>query len=228
MTTFEANFKISSLLIMATQDESKENIDSCSQSQSDWLITIQQQLHARDLREKIPFQNISLSYDLLLDENVDLSKRVSDLSQAVLQLKQDNWNKPSLFINTSPNNGDNDNTNSQSNKDNDSNNNNSSKKSKKSKKNKNNNDNTNNTSSSPTNYEVESIKNENESLRKELMDVYRLKKENEEALSRLKKQSIENEELIIQQTKSINELSIKHQDLLIQHSDLKEGKWPNI
>ena len=58
--------------------------------ESDWLSTIKYRIHLRDLREKIPFENISPSYTYLLDENVNLQKQVTDLSQAVLQLKQDN------------------------------------------------------------------------------------------------------------------------------------------
>ena len=196
----------------ANDYESKEDMDtSC-----DWLSQIEQQLHERDVREKIPFEHISISYNLLLDENVDLSKRCNDLSQAVLQLKQDNWNKPSLFMNPMTSNENTNNNDTSSDNKNDSN-----KSSKKNKKNKNND--TNNQSPQSSTYETEQLRNDNESLRKELMDVYRLKKENEEALSRLKKQSIENEELIINQTKSINELSLKHQNLLISHNDLKEG-----
>ena len=191
-------------------EESKEDMSN----EPDWLCMIQQQLHRRDLREKTPFQHISISYNLLLDENVDLSKRVSNLSQAVLQLKQDNWNKPSLFLNTSPSHQvDTDSTDTVSDDN--------SKKSKKSKKSKNKNKDDDNAPN--TNYEVESLKNENDSLRKELMDVYRLKKENEEALSRLKKQHIENEELIIQQNKSLNEFAMKHQTLVEDHNELKEG-----
>lgn len=186
---------------------------------SDWLSIIKQQLYERDIRQKIPFENISSSYNLLLDENVDLSKRVNDLSQRVLQLKQDNWNRPSMNISTaSSNNESNQNSPTQTN-------NNKKKGLFKQNKNKNNADINNMNTQSPTatNYELSSMKDENESLRKELMDVYRLKKENEEALSRLKKQSIENEELIMNQTKSINELSIKHQTLVVSHHDLKEG-----
>eukprot|EP01083_Nonionella_stella_P148798 471656_1 len=168
-----------------------------------FIQVIQQQLYDRDLREKVPFEKVSISYNLLLDENVDLSKRVSDLSQALLQLKQDNWNKPSLFTNQCNDSGET--TPGDTNK-----------------KAKHKNRSPNVSPASHANYEVSAIKDENESLRKELMDVYRLKKENEEALSRLKKQSIENEELILNQTRSINEISIKHQQLTGTHSDLED------
>eukprot|EP01084_Bolivina_argentea_P092993 167269_1 len=89
--------------------ESKEdNIEETNSIIStDWLSIITSQLQERDLREKIPFENISLSYNLLLDENVDLSKRVTELSQALLQLKQDNWNRPSLMSNIDSNENDN-------------------------------------------------------------------------------------------------------------------------
>lgn len=201
------------------QLESKEH-NTFHHSVPEWLTTIEHQLHERDLREKIPFQNISISYNLLLDENVDLSKRCNDLSQAVLQLKQDNWNKPSLYMNRSFNDApDLQPDSSGSNKD--------GKRNKKWKK-QNKSDDTSTANPSmptPTNYEFESVKDDNESLRKELMDVYRLKKENEEALSRLKKQCMENEELILNQTRSINEMSTKHSDLLIAHNELKEGTF---
>ncbi|ETO06318.1 hypothetical protein RFI_31078, partial [Reticulomyxa filosa] len=60
----------------------------------------------------------------------------------------------------------------------------------------------------------EEHKEQVEALKKELMDVYRLKREDEEALSRLKKQSAESEQLLMNKREMLDQMSKQHQQLM--------------
>ena len=146
-----------------------------------WLASLQSQIYQRDLRERIPFEEIEQSYVKILDENVNLNARVGDLSQAVVKFKQENWRSNRSANDMSKLDDSND----------------------------------------PT---IKMLKSDNDSLRKELMDVYRLKKEHEEALSRLKKQAIEHENLIIKQSEMLDDFSRQHEGLEKSHSHLTNEK----
>lgn len=156
------------------------NNNTAVESEPLWFQTICQELEERDAHQRYPFESISDSFEFILTENVELSLRVNELSQAIMQMKQEKWNKsPSSTLDLSVN-----------------------------------------TASSSN---INSMKMETENLKETLEKVYQLKTENEVALSKLKKQSIEHEELILLQTQSLDEFARKHSILQRNFDECQES-----
>ncbi len=65
-----------------------------------------------------------------------------------------------------------------------------------------------------------------EKLQKELMDVYRLKREDDEALSRLKKQSHEHEALLIKRRDMLDEMSKRYEQVTNENQILRDSLVP--